>query len=215
MTAAPRGVRGLSLLEVLITIAILSLLVAVLAQGWFQSLQSQVRLAAVADSHVAHQKIAIAVRQLIAEALLAGSGSGEALRGDARVIEAESSTSLRPDLGAAPMAVRLSLVEGPGGVEMRVGHPGAAPAQSLLWRFAQAQWRYHDQQGVEHDRWPAGAAEAGDLPPLDRDDLLPSRVVLHYRLVGEPQTHEIVASPRASPWAVPEATPALPGVGLH
>lgn len=208
------GTRGLSLLEVLVTIVIFAMLFAVLSFGWFQSMNAQARLASASERVQRHQQLSMQLRSLISETLVPPYQAGTEFSGDRAGLVAESTSSLDPSAGAAPTKVELKLAPEAGGIRLQLRH-GDTPARSLPWLFSQISLRYLDSKGLDHESWPPAPERAGDTLPLDRDSYLPSLVLISYRLDGEEQSHTLLVAPRSSTWRLTEPTPPIIGIGLN
>lgn len=202
--------RGLSLLEVLVTVTIFALLFAVLTLGWHQSMNAQAKLGEAARQAGTHQQIALVLRQVISETLVPDYQAGTEFNADGKGFIAETSTSLLATVGAAPLAVSVKLEATADGQRLQVTH-GDADSHPLPWRFSQARWRYLDNGGEWHDTWPPPAP--GGMPlPVDRDTYLPALVAFSYVMAGDSRAHELLAAPRASGWRLSEPTSPIPGL---
>lgn len=215
MTARPRHcMRGLSLLEVLVTIVIFAMLFAVLSFGWVQSMSAQTRLASTAERVQRQQQLSMQLRSLIAETLVPPYEAGTEFGGDRSGFVAESTNSLDPTAGAAPAKVELKVAPESGGFKLQVRH-GDNPAQVLPWLFSQFSLRYLDSKGLDHESWPPPPERPGEKLALDRDSYLPSLVLVNYRLDGEDLMHTLLVAPRSSTWRLTEPTPPIIGIGLN
>jgi prepilin-type N-terminal cleavage/methylation domain-containing protein len=193
--------RGFSLLEVLVTVAIFALLFAVLMAGWFQALQAQSRLSAAAQQMQQQQQLAFALRQSIAEAVSPRSGRGLPFSGDRRGFVAETSASLAPGLGAAPLPTSLRIEGESPTLSLRIEHQGQ-PAATYPWRLVVAELRYLDDSGRAHDSWPPvyslmdrTTAEPPSLPTLLQFTL---------QFEGQARPMALLVAPRASAWQLSE-----------
>lgn len=203
--------QGLSLLEVLVTIAIFAMLFAVLTLGWHQSMNAQAKLGAAAEHARTHQQLALMLRQLINETLVPAYQAGTEFSADDKGFVAESTTSLLSGIGAAPLPVSVKLESAVDGKHLQISHEGAI-SRPLPWRFKQARWRYLDSGGEWHDTWPPPPPSLGMPLPLDRDSYLPALVAFSYVIAGESRAHELLAAPRASTWRIAEPTPPISGL---
>ena len=195
--AGPIRTRGFSLLEVLVTITIFALLFAVLMAGWFQALQAQTRLADAAQQMQQQQQLGLALRQMFAELINPRANRGVQFSGTRRGFVAETSASLAPGLGAAPVSTSLQLEGNAPALYLRVEHPGQ-PGVRYPWRLTVAELRYLDVQGGTHDSWPPefsvmdpSTAEAHALPAL-------LQFTLQFEGQAKPMT--LLVAPRATAW---------------
>jgi prepilin-type N-terminal cleavage/methylation domain-containing protein len=202
--------KGLTLLEVLVTVAIFAMLFAVLTIGWHQSLSAQDKLSRAAEHARAHEQLAVVLRQVISETLVPAYQAGTDFTGDSKGLLAETSTSLRSDVGAAPLATGIRLDTAHDGLQLVVSHEGEAP-KAYPWRFSDASWRYLDGEGHWFDVWPPPPPHPDDTLPLERDTYLPALVAFRYTMAGDTREHELLAAPRASHWLYLEPTPSLGG----
>ena len=208
------GATGLSLLEVLVTIAIFAMLFAVLSFGWLQSMSAQAKLGAVAERTQVHQQLGMLMRSLLAEVLVPPYQAGTEFGGDRLGFVAESTSSLDASAGAAPLPMELKLASTDQGLRLQLRH-GQQPPRQYPWRFAQATLRYHDIEGQSHNSWPPPPERAGDALALDRDSYLPSLVVFSYRIEGEEELHTLLTAPRSSTWRLAEPTSPISAFGLN
>ena len=195
--------RGFSLLEVLVTVTIFALLFAVLMAGWFQALQAQSRLADAAQQMQQQQQLAFALRQLIAEAMSPLSNRGVPFNGDRRGFVAETSASLAPGLGAAPLPTSLRIEGDSPALLLRIEHQ-SQPAVTYPWRLVVAEFRYLDASGRAHDNWPPVFSmmdRATAEPPA-----LPTLLQFTLQFEGQARPMTLLVAPRASAWPLAEPT---------
>jgi len=199
--------RGLTLLEVLVALAILTLLMAVLMAGWLQATQAQSRLTDAAQRMQQRQQISHLLRRFVAEALEPVPGSGTVFTGDAATLTAESTSAPEPTAGAAPLATRLGFTGTPRRLEVLA--QGQTSAE-YPWRFERAAIAYVDEAGQGHDQWPPlqGLPIEGTQPARP----LPSLVQFTLLLAGDPQALIVLAAPRAAGWWLPEPSPPIAGL---
>lgn len=197
------GTRGFSLLEVLVTITIFALLFSVLMAGWFQALQAQTRLAGAAQQMQQQQQLGLALRQMFAELMNPRVNRGVQFSGTRRGFLAETSASLAPGLGAAPLPTSLQIEGSAPALYLRIEHPGQ-PGVRYPWRLVVAEFRYLDAQGRAHDSWPPefsmmdpAAVEAPALPTL-------LQFTLQFEGQAKPMT--LLVAPRATAWQLTEPT---------
>jgi prepilin-type N-terminal cleavage/methylation domain-containing protein len=195
--------RGFSLLEVLVTVTIFALLFSVMMAGWFQALQAQARLSDAALQMQQQQQVAFSLRQMLAELVSPRANRGVVFTGTRKGFLAESTASLAPGLGSAPLPVSLQVENQGGLLALRIEHPGQ-PGMLLPWRFQRAELRYLDAAGNAHDAWPpattladSGATEAPALPSL-------LQFTLQFDAQLQPMT--LLVAPRNSAWQLNEPT---------
>jgi prepilin-type N-terminal cleavage/methylation domain-containing protein len=195
-----RRPAGFSLLEVLVTIAVFALLFAVLMGGWFQALNAQSRLADTARQVQQQQHFTASMRQLMAEALSPLPSRGVVFDGTAEGFTLESTASLAPGLGSAPVPVTLRFEKTVDILRVRVGHAGRT-AVALPWRFRTASLRYLDGELQSHDRWPPPSTTSTAGPAAIS---LPTLVQLDVQFEGAAQAVTLLLAPRSSATPLPE-----------
>jgi prepilin-type N-terminal cleavage/methylation domain-containing protein len=165
--------RGMTLLEMLVTLVIVSLLGAIVAQalsqlGRIERLLQGGRLAAMADSVRAEW-----VRDTLSALLPGDATRGERLAGSARELSGLSADApLLPASGLARVRLRLVYRERDDRTELRIDDPstaafGAEPQGTLLlaWTGRGGRFRYLDAKGVWQDEWTvAVGTTAATLP---------------------------------------------------
>lgn len=211
---APWRGRGLSLLEVLITIAIFAMLFAVLTFGWSQSMSAQARVALVAERTLRVQQLNAQMRALIGETLVPQHNAGVEFSGDRSGFVAESSSSLDPKIGAAPLPTELKLRPDNSLIRLQLRH-GDDHKRDLPWALTRASLSYVDSSGARHDSWPPRPARIGDTLPFDRDTYLPSLVLFTYQFIDETSPHTLMIAPRSSSWRLVEPGSPISGLGVN
>jgi len=189
--------RGFTLLEVLVTVTIFALLFAVLMAGWFQALQAQSRLGDAEQQMQQQQQLAFALRQLVAEVMSPRSGEGVPFSGDRRGFVAETSASLAPGLGDAPLPTSLRIEGYSPALSLRIEHPGQ-PATTYPWRLVVADLRYLDTSGRAHDSWPPVFAMIDR--PTGEAPALPALLQFTLQFEGQARPMTLLIAPRASAW---------------
>lgn len=156
--SGPRASGGFSLLEVIVTLVVVSLILTVLMQALAQSLDMRERL-------LRHQRHARAValqelwfRDSVSSAVADLPGALGHLRGDATALELLTQS---PMVGYGLARVRWELVEADGGVALAYDGPGwsgvVVPAPLHEARFS-----YMGRDGTWIDRWAPEIPEGID-----------------------------------------------------
>lgn len=195
--------RGFTLLEVLVTVTIFALLFAVLMAGWFQALQAQTRLAAAAQQMQQQQQLAFALRQLMAEVMSPRPDRGVVFSGKRRGFIAETSASLAPGLGAAPLSTSLQIEGSSPDLLLRIEHPGQQGAR-YPWHLLVAELRYLDASGTAHDNWPPVDSLIG--MPTVQAPALPTLLQFTLQFAGQARPMTVLVASRTSAWPLTEPT---------
>lgn len=161
--------RGLTLLEMLVTLVIAAMVATLMSEGLFQLGQVERRLGSGQLQARLERLHALWLQQCL-EGLRAGEpGTPEALVGGARSLKGISSMLPLPE-PAGPMPVSLAFTYGQSTDEtelrMVVGPPDS-PVQSAVlarWRGDAGYFRYLDQRGEWLRDWPVVAPNAPLLP---------------------------------------------------
>lgn len=180
--------RGLTLMEMLVAIVILSLLGGVL----WQSLAQMARVERLLSSSVLDEPVDALrlqwVRRLIEAAMPAAPGELHAFRGERTRLEGLSSDAPGwPANTAAPVSLRLGQDSALGlyTLELFVGTPGQSariePIRLLAWQGGPGHFQYLAEDGTWHDQWPAQT-----LSPQDRQ--LPRMVAIRTGSAAWPLT---------------------------
>lgn len=204
----PRRPGGFTLLEVLVTVTIFALLFAVLMGGWFQAMNAQSRMGDAARQIREQQQLSLSLRQLVADVLSPAADRGTVFTGSRRGFVAETSSSLAPGMGAAPLATSVQIEAKGEHLQLRIESPGKAGAV-YPWVLDVAELRYYDRNGQAHDNWPE--ASYGPDGMAGKAANLPSLVQLTVQFEGQAQPMSMLIAPRASAWQLPEPrSPFLP-----
>jgi prepilin-type N-terminal cleavage/methylation domain-containing protein len=192
--------RGLTLLEMLVTLVILAMVAGILAQALNQLARIERLLEAGQLRSVVVSLRAEWVRNALA-AMLPGNTEAERLRGNERDLQALSTeVPGLPDTGVRRMHLRMRSNEATQTTVLELLPEGPAegePATLLQWAGTEGRFQYLDAQGRWGDRWPplsstggfalpravaveTGRSGAGTLvaAPLAAPDPTPSRAVL-------------------------------------
>lgn len=196
--------RGFTLLEVLVTVVIFALLFTVLMAGWFQAMKAQTSLGDAARQVQQQQQLALAVRQMMSELMPPRTDRDVRFAGTRQGFAGESSASMAPGLGAAPVSVSLQVDGIAPEVSLRIEHPGQ-PAVKLPYRLIAADFRYLDASGQAHDDWPPRSTMTDGTSAAVPG--LPALLQLTLQFEGQARPMTILVAPRQSTWALPVPTP--------
>ena len=188
--------RGLTLLEMLVTLVLVAVVATILTQALGQLARVERLLEAGQLRRLSASLRAEWTRSAL-EALLPGSQDSDGLRGSERELQGLSAAvPMLPSTGLA--LLRLHLMTNADNTVTRlelwpeetgVAINGAGSAVVLLsWPGREGRFRYRDRQGAWLDRWPPQAGVAGPA--------LPTAVVLE---TGPDGYGVLLAVPRASP----------------
>ena len=204
---AQRAARGLTLIEMLVTLVIVAMVAAILGQA----LAQLARIERLLESGQLRSASAALRAEWVRDALTAllpAQDSSEQLRGSAR--ELDGSTSIYPQLQASGQTrLRLRLLTDAQGQQTRLellppDGAGTAPVLLLSWPGRDGRLRYLDAQGRWHDEWPvigvagiAAVAVAGMVPDIPR---LPQAIALE---TGSASLGTLLAQPALSSLSLP------------
>lgn len=195
------GERGLTLLEMLVTLVIVALVATILGQALAQlarveRLLESGQLRSATDSLRAEW-----VRDALA-GLLPGGNERELVRGSEREIEGLSSAVPQiPAPGVARLHLRLVTDVGLNQTRLEMLREGkqAGDAVVLLrWPGPGGRFRYLDAQARWHDQWPLPAASA---PGLQAEPTLPKAIALE---TGSENLGSLLAQPVVSSVPLPD-----------
>lgn len=173
-----RPERGFTLLEMLVTLVLVSLVGLIISQALLQVARIERLLAGGSLRAMVVALHAEWVRDALAGLLPGELGSTERFAGDARTLQGLSTAVPQwPAPGLAPMHLSLEFNERAGRTELNLHSDSlrrdvlsAAPAAAQLllsWPGNSGRWRYLDAAGTWHERWPpvySGAAAPAALP---------------------------------------------------
>lgn len=180
--------RGFSLLEALVTLVIITMIMAVLTQALVYVLGIHSRLL----DHESRGRTALLHEQWFRESVSAALADRESgigpFRGDGKGFSLLSAGALQSAAGAR---VAWRLVESEGGRTLEYVEEGNVTAM-MVEGLEDAHFTYCDHKGRWHDRWPASEAPGEFLPRL---------VALHGEESGKSWTWwvAITASPELPP----------------
>lgn len=192
VTAAAR--RGLTLLEMLVTLVIVSLMAGVVAQALLQLARIERMLEGGQLGAMAESVRAEWVRSTLVSLLPGDAARGERLEGNASELKGLSADApVLPSPGLARIRLRLVYDDSSGHTELRLDDPQRESLVSprresvlLRWPGRDGRFRFLDAKGEWRDAWAAGTTPATALP---------AAVALHTGLDG---LRLLVAVPRAS-----------------
>ena len=191
-----RRSRGFTLLEMLVTLVVVSLVAGVLGQALFQLARIERLLEGGQLSSMADAVRANWVRSAIEFLLPGEEGSSERLVGSERELEGLSAdVPMLPAPGLAKLHLRLEFDAAAGATQLQLldsaaflGKEANAPVVLLSWPGREGRFRYLDGAGVWHENWP--------LPLKSSAAGLPRAILLE---TGLPALPAVVAATRASP----------------
>lgn len=191
-----RPAPGFTLLEMLVTLVVVSLVAGVLSQALFQLSRVERLLEGGQLSSMADSVRADWIRSAI-ESLLPGElDSNERLRGSERELEGLSAdVPMLPAPGLAVLHLRLEFDEALGMTQLQLLQTAASqsgdarePLVLLSWPGREGRFRYLDDTGAWQENWP--------LPSSPRGAGLPRAILVETGLAAMPF---MVAATRASP----------------
>lgn len=213
-TARRQRISGLSLLEVMVTVAIFAMLFGVLMAGWHQSMKAQTQLSSAADTIQRRQHLGVLLRQMVAETLNPQAKSGLRFLGNSQGFAAETTSSLLTSVGHAPVDMELKWLPAAEGGRLSVSHQGRASG-TFAWQFDRFTIRYVDHAGAVHDVWPP-ARQQGQTAGSGLDtEQLPALVAFSFRFRGETQMQQLLAAPRNTAWELAEPSSPIGGLELN
>ena len=190
-----RRSRGFTLLEMLVTLVVVSLVAGVLGQALFQLARIERLLEGGQLSSMADAVRANWVRSAIEFLLPGEEGSSERLVGSERELEGLSAdVPMLPAPGLAKLHLRLEFDAAAGATQLQLLDTAASQGQAgepvvlLSWPGREGRFRYLDDAGVWHENWP--------LPLKSSASGLPRAILLE---TGLPALPAVVAATRASP----------------
>jgi prepilin-type N-terminal cleavage/methylation domain-containing protein len=191
-----RRTLGFTLLEMLVTLVVVSLVAGVLSQALFQLSRVERLLEGGQLSGMADSVRADWIRSAI-ESLLPGEvGGSERLRGSERELQGLSAdVPMLPAPGLAALHLRLEFDEALGMTQLQLLQTPASqvgearePLVLLSWPGREGRFRYLDDTGTWQENWP--------LPSNPRGAGLPRAISVETGLAAMPF---LVAATRASP----------------
>ena len=190
-----RRSRGFTLLEMLVTLVVVSLVAGVLGQALFQLSRIERLLEGGQLSSMADVVRANWIRSAIESLLPGEEGSAERLVGSERELEGLSAdVPMLPAPGLAKLHLRLAFDAAAGATQLQLldaftsqGKAGE-PVVLLSWPGREGRFRYLDDAGLWHESWP--------LPSKSSAAGLPRAILLE---TGLPALPALVAATRASP----------------
>ena len=193
-----RGMRGFTLLEMLVTLLVVSLIAGVMGQALAQLARIEQLLAGAQLRSVASSLRAEWLRSAIESLLPGGRDSDERMSGSERELRGLSADVPQlPAPGLTPLHLRLVFQDGTGLSELQLRSPAEDPSSPswvvlLAWPGREGRFRYLDRKQQWQDQWPPAPGLA--------DDALPLAIALE---TGLPEARVLMASPRASASPLP------------
>ena len=192
------GTRGFTLLEMLVTLVVVSMIVAVMRQALAQLARIEQLLAGAQLRSVASSLRAEWVRSAIESLLPGRRDSDERLRGDQHELRGLSADVPQlPAPGLSRLHLRLVFQDSSGLNELQMQLPTNDPLSSswivlLSWPGREGQFRYLDRGQTWHDQWPPALASD--------DEPLPVAIALE---TGLPEVRALIARLRATEQPLP------------
>jgi prepilin-type N-terminal cleavage/methylation domain-containing protein len=185
---------GVTLVEMLVTLAIVALAAGVIAQAMAQLARIERQLEGSQLSGVADAVRVEWLRAAIEAALPEQAGADVRCGGTERELRCLSADVPRlPVPGLATLELRLAYDEASGQTRLEVNTPGTQRRAVLLsWPGREGRLRYLDRSGQWRDAWPPPFE--GRLPPLPRAVALET---------GIPESRAIVMTPQVSDVPLP------------
>lgn len=188
--------HGFTLLEMLVTLVVVSLVAGLLGQALFQLSRIERLLEGGQLSSMADTVRADWVRSAIESLLPGEQGSSERLVGSERELEGLSAdVPMLPAPGLAKLHLRLEFDAATGNTQLQLldtfavpGQVTSTPVVLLSWPGREGRFRYLDDTGQWHEDWP--------LPLASSSLALPRAIVLE---TGLPALPTLVSATRASP----------------
>lgn len=212
-TARRPRISGLSLLEVMVTVAIFAMLFGVLMAGWHQSMKAQTQLSSAADAIQRRQHLSVLLRQMVAETLNPQAKSGLRFMGNSQGFAAETTSSMLTSVGHAPVDMELKWVPEADGGRLSVSHQGQNSG-SFAWQFDRFTVRYVDHTGEAHDTWPPARRQGQTVSPGMDTEQLPALVAFSFRFRGDAQVQQLLAAPRNTAWELAEPSSPIGGLEM-
>lgn len=196
-------VHGLTLIEMLVTLVLVSLVATILGQALHQLARIE-RLLEGGQLRSASDAVRADWVRSALESLLPGGRESERLTGGERELQGLSADV--PGFPAPGLAMlRLALRTDDAGASTVLellpedkNTAGTKPVVLLSWPGREGRFRYLDAQGQWVDRWPP-ATITGQVSGAG-DSLVPRLIVLE---TGQKTQSLVVARPRASPHGLP------------
>lgn len=194
--APRRRELGFTLLEMLVTLVVVSLVAGLLGQALFQLSRIERLLEGGQLSSMADAVRANWIRSAMESLLPGEEGSGERLVGSERELQGLSAdVPMLPAPGLAMLHLRLQFNAAAGTTQLELletsafqGREASQPVVLLSWPGREGRFRYLDDAGVWHEDWP--------LPMKSSASALPRAILLE---TGLPALPAVVAATRASP----------------
>nr|WP_316644686.1 prepilin-type N-terminal cleavage/methylation domain-containing protein [uncultured Roseateles sp.] len=168
--------RGLTLLEVLITLVLVALVVGVMSEGLFQVARIEQRLQGSQLPGQLERLHQIWLQESLEGLMPGAKDSEERFRGDEKSLSGVSNMlPVDGGLGPQPMRAQLRFNADDGVTEVHFssGLVGRAQSTAVLakWPGTRGSWRYLDNKGAWHRQWPPAMGLADALPQLIALDL--------------------------------------------
>lgn len=183
-TAGPGGAPGFTLVEMLVTLVVVSLVTTLLWQALAQVAKLELRLA---EARLLDDRAALPrawVQQALQGITTGPQGDPAVFEGDTTTLQGTTTTPPWPRAGGL-QRMTLTLQPEDGATPARtllLASDGTAPPLPLWQWDGPGRFEYLDRSGRWHARWPALAGEAG----MGTDANQPAGLPLAIRLIGPP-----------------------------
>ncbi len=199
-------VRGFTLIEVLIALAITGMVVSVLMTSVFYAgkVQSSIRSELVDREQLLRSKAWFV--ELLSTCLPADTASGSAFEGTAQAVVCETLMPLQGRKFLSAQRVKLALKSGPAqNLQLMYSVVGSSSEAQLIadLPYSSGQLTYLGSDGLEAPKWP---------PQLNDPETLPRRILLKLKAGPESANDAVwVVGLHATPWL--EAKLTFPFIG--
>lgn len=201
----PNLAGGFTFVEVMVALVVTSLLVAVLMSALFYMYRVQESLQGELIAREAALRTKAWFEDVLSACLPIKADAGPAnvpFFGSAAEIRCETTQSLRPALGGAPVPVQLALVRDNNRQtaliysEYRAGVTDGKPFTLAEWKDAEVEFQFINHEGEESGHWP----QEGDRG--NSQETLPALIMLRIRQTDAP-TNVWLVGLRNDPWFEP------------
>lgn len=192
-----RAAAGFTLVEVLVALAITTLLITVLIGALYYVFRVEDTLRDEVIGREANLRAKAWFAGALQACLAEDKNSETAFQGNAQELRCETTAPISPRRQPIPLLIALTLSrDADGTTTLNYSEPGAVPksqAAIASWPATAASFRFADFDGGELDYWPPNKPDAA---------VLPMYIELILKSAGNPDDTWLVA-PRVDPWQPP------------